>query len=64
MEGVSFRVESPARECVFQLDGVIFTSLPATFVTKKNELTVRVPNPWVPYSEFWRTKIASKNKKD
>jgi hypothetical protein len=34
--------------------------LPETFITKPNHLTVRVPNPWVSYSEIWKDNLRKK----
>ncbi|MFW9778049.1 MAG: diacylglycerol/lipid kinase family protein [Candidatus Heimdallarchaeota archaeon] len=63
MEGSVFRVESPDKECLYQADGEILGYLPETFVTRPNLLTVRVPDPWVSYTEIWEKKLEAKGKK-
>jgi YegS/Rv2252/BmrU family lipid kinase len=56
-EGESLYVDSPKKKCLYQVDGEIMGYLPETFVTKPNFLTVRVPNPWVSYTEIWEKKL-------
>jgi diacylglycerol kinase (ATP) len=63
MEGSVFRVESPDKDCLYQADGEILGYLPETFITKPNHLTVRVPDPWVSYTEIWEQKLIEKGKK-
>ncbi|MHA1967968.1 MAG: diacylglycerol/lipid kinase family protein [Candidatus Hodarchaeales archaeon] len=62
-EGRKFDVESIDKECLYQVDGEILGYLPETFVTKPNAITVRVPEPWISYSEIWREKLNKKKKK-
>ncbi|MHA2305012.1 MAG: diacylglycerol/lipid kinase family protein, partial [Candidatus Hodarchaeales archaeon] len=62
-EGKKFYIESIDKECLYQVDGEILGYLPETFVTKPNAITVRVPEPWISYSDIWRNKFNRKNKK-
>ena len=62
-EGTSIHVDSPKKKCLYQVDGEIMGFLPETFVTKPNALTVRVPDPWLSYSEIWQNKREQKTKK-
>ncbi|MHA2289971.1 MAG: diacylglycerol/lipid kinase family protein, partial [Promethearchaeota archaeon] len=59
-EGGSIHVDSPKKKCLYQADGEILGHLPETFVTKPNFLTVRVPDPWLSYSEIWKQKLWKK----
>jgi len=59
-EGKSIHVDSPKKKCLYQIDGEIMGYLPETFITKPNHLTVRVPTPWVSYSEIWKKKLDEK----
>ncbi len=59
-EGGSIHVDSPKKKCLYQLDGEIMGYLPETFITKSNHLTVRVPTPWVSYTEIWKKKLFEK----
>ncbi|MHA2139179.1 MAG: diacylglycerol/lipid kinase family protein, partial [Candidatus Hodarchaeales archaeon] len=57
-EGESIHVDSTKKKkCLYQVDGEILGYLPETFVTKPNFLTVRVPDPWISYSEIWEGKL-------
>ncbi|MFX0184913.1 MAG: diacylglycerol/lipid kinase family protein [Candidatus Hodarchaeota archaeon] len=56
LEGESVYVDSPKKKCLYQVDGEIMGYLPETFITKPNYLTVRVPSPWLSYSEIWKKK--------
>ncbi|MFX0124094.1 MAG: diacylglycerol/lipid kinase family protein [Candidatus Hodarchaeota archaeon] len=55
-EGSSIHVDSLQKKCLYQVDGEIMGYLPETFLTKPNALTVRVPDPWLSYSEIWQKK--------
>lgn len=55
-DGESIHVDSPKKKCLYQIDGEIMGYLPETFITKPNHLTVRVPTPWVSYTEIWKNK--------
>ena len=57
-EGGSIHVDSPKKKCLYQVDGEIMGYLPETFITKPNHLTVRVPTPWLSYTEIWRRKLS------
>ncbi|MHA2332859.1 MAG: diacylglycerol/lipid kinase family protein [Candidatus Hodarchaeales archaeon] len=59
-EGGSIHVDSPKKKCLYQVDGEIMGYLPETFITKSNHLTVRVPTPWLSYSEIWKWKLREK----
>jgi hypothetical protein len=59
-EGGSIHVDSPKKKCLYQVDGEILGYLPETFVTKQNFLTVRVPDPWLSYTEIWKRKLYKK----
>ena len=61
-EGSSIHVDSPKKNCLYQVDGEILGYLPETFTTKSNHLTVRVPSPWVSYTEIWKEKLGDKSK--
>ncbi|MFX0016729.1 MAG: diacylglycerol/lipid kinase family protein [Promethearchaeota archaeon] len=61
-ETSSMHVDSPKKKCLYQVDGEILGHLPETFITKPNALTVRVPSPWLSYSEIWQKKIDQKKK--
>ncbi len=61
-EGNIIKVDSPKKKCLYQVDGEILGHLPETFVTKPNFLTVRVPDPWIPYADIWEEKLAEKKK--
>jgi diacylglycerol kinase (ATP) len=62
-EGTKIKVSSPGKSCLYQVDGEILGILPETFITKPNILTVRVPDPWISYSESWQHKLSQKKKK-
>ncbi len=62
-EGEEIRVDSPEKPCLYQVDGEILGYLPETFITKHNLLTVRVPDPWVSYSDIWAEVLAETKKK-
>lgn len=62
-EGTSIYVDSPKKKCLYQVDGEIMGFLPETFVTKPNTLIVRVPDPWLSYSEIWQRKMDEEKKK-
>jgi diacylglycerol kinase (ATP) len=53
-EGESIHVNSHKKKCLYQVDGEIMGYLPETFITKPNLLTVRVPTPWLSYTEIWK----------
>ena len=57
-EGEVIRVDSPKKKCLYQVDGEIMGYLPETFVTKPSHLTVRVPTPWLSYTEIWERKLS------
>jgi hypothetical protein len=57
-EGEIIHVDSPKKKCLYQVDGEIMGYLPETFVTKPNHLTVRVPTPWLSYTEIWENKLS------
>ncbi|MFX1515156.1 MAG: diacylglycerol/lipid kinase family protein [Promethearchaeota archaeon] len=59
-EGKEISVDSPTKKCLYQVDGEIMGYLPETFITKPNHLTVRVPTPWLSYSEIWDKKLSEK----
>ncbi len=59
-EGGSIHVDSPKKKCLYQVDGEIMGYLPETFITKPNHLTVRVPTPWLSYTEIWKRKLGKK----
>jgi YegS/Rv2252/BmrU family lipid kinase len=59
-EGTSMHVDSPQKECLYQVDGEILGFLPETFITKPSALMVRVPDPWLSYSEIWDKKMNKK----
>ncbi|MHA1945470.1 MAG: diacylglycerol/lipid kinase family protein [Candidatus Hodarchaeales archaeon] len=59
-EGGSIHVDSPKKKCLYQVDGEIMGYLPETFITKANHLTVRVPTPWVSYTEIWKKNLFEK----
>jgi YegS/Rv2252/BmrU family lipid kinase len=61
-EGTRIHVESKGKS-IYQVDGEILGYLPETFVTLPKALTVRVPDPWVSYSEIWQAKLNKKSKK-
>jgi YegS/Rv2252/BmrU family lipid kinase len=61
-DGTRIHVESKDKS-LYQVDGEILGYLPETFITLPNALTVRVPDPWVSYSEIWQTKLDEKSKK-
>ena len=63
MESSVLRVESLEKDCLYQADGEILGFLPETFITKPNYLMVRVPDPWVSYSEIWEQKLPANGKK-
>ncbi len=63
-EGSTIHVDSPKKQCLYQVDGEIMGYLPETFVTKSNALTVRVPDPWISYSEIWKRKMDQEKKKN
>jgi diacylglycerol kinase (ATP) len=63
-EGKSVSVDSPKKKCLYQVDGEILGDLPETFITKSNYLTVRVPDPWLSYSQIWQEKLYQKSKKN
>ena len=56
-EGQLLNVNSPKKKCLYQVDGEILGYLPETFITKPNHLTVRVPTPWLSYTEIWEKKL-------
>ena len=56
-EGGTIHVDSPKKKCLYQVDGEIMGYLPETFITKPNHLTVRVPTPWLSYTEIWKKKV-------
>ncbi|MHA1236400.1 MAG: hypothetical protein ACTSQ9_01925, partial [Candidatus Hodarchaeales archaeon] len=62
-EGIKIRISSPDKSCLYQVDGEILGYLPETFITKPNMLTVRVPDPWISYTESWQQKLKQKQKK-
>jgi YegS/Rv2252/BmrU family lipid kinase len=62
-EGKRINVVSRDKECLYQADGEILGYLPETFITKSNAITVRVPDPWLSYSEIWKAKLDEKYKK-
>jgi YegS/Rv2252/BmrU family lipid kinase len=53
-EGGSIHVDSPKKKCLYQIDGEVMGYLPETFITKPNHLIVRVPTPWLSYTEIWK----------
>ncbi|MFW9902786.1 MAG: diacylglycerol/lipid kinase family protein [Candidatus Thorarchaeota archaeon] len=59
-EGKIMHVDSPKKKCLYQVDGEIMGYLPETFVTKPNHLMVRVPTPWLSYTEIWEKKLSEK----
>jgi diacylglycerol kinase (ATP) len=61
-EGSSIHVDSPEKHCLYQVDGEILGYLPETFITKPKALTVRVPDPYLSYSEIWQNKINHEKK--
>lgn len=61
-KGKTIKVDSPNKPCLYQVDGEILGFLPETFTVKPLLLTVRVPSPFVPYSEIWKEKLADKKK--
>ncbi|MFX0149350.1 MAG: diacylglycerol/lipid kinase family protein [Candidatus Hodarchaeota archaeon] len=61
-EGSKIHVDSPKKKCLYQVDGEIMGYLPETFITKPKALTVRVPDPWISYSDIWKTKLDEKSK--
>jgi YegS/Rv2252/BmrU family lipid kinase len=56
-EGKVIHVDSPKKQCLYQVDGEIMGYLPETFITKPSHLTVRVPTPWLSYTEIWEEKL-------
>ncbi|MHA2318987.1 MAG: diacylglycerol/lipid kinase family protein [Candidatus Hodarchaeales archaeon] len=62
-EGTRIRVSSPDNSCLYQVDGEILGFLPETFISKPSLLTVRVPDPWLSYTEIWRKKLEEKQRK-
>ncbi|MHA2227202.1 MAG: diacylglycerol/lipid kinase family protein [Candidatus Hodarchaeales archaeon] len=58
--GGSIHVDSPKKKCLYQVDGEIMGYLPETFITKANHLTVRVPTPWLSYTEIWKKTLDEK----
>jgi diacylglycerol kinase (ATP) len=60
--GEKITIESPKKPCLYQADGEVLGYLPETFITKSNFLTVRVPDPWVSYSEIWEKVLNEKKK--
>jgi diacylglycerol kinase (ATP) len=62
-EGKRINVVSRDKECLYQADGEILGYLPETFITKSNAITVRVPDPWLSYSEIRKAKLDEKYKK-
>ncbi|MFX1286412.1 MAG: diacylglycerol/lipid kinase family protein [Promethearchaeota archaeon] len=62
-KGTTIYVDSPKKKCLYQVDGEIMGYLPETFVTKSNTLTVRVPDPWISYSEIWKKKMDQKKRR-
>jgi len=61
-EGATIHVDSPKKKCLYQVDGEIMSYLPETFITKPNALTVRVPDPWISYSDIWKAKLDESSK--
>ncbi|MFX0014719.1 MAG: diacylglycerol/lipid kinase family protein [Promethearchaeota archaeon] len=59
-EAGSVHVDSSKKKCLYQVDGEIMGYLPETFITKPNHLTVRVPTPWISYSDIWKEKLGEK----
>ncbi len=59
-EGSTIHVDSPQKKCLYQADGEVLGYLPETFTTKPNHLTVRVPNPWISYSDIWKKTLWEK----
>ena len=59
-EGQSISIDSPNKKCIYQADGEILGYLPETFITKPNYLTVRVPTPWLSYTDIWNERLNEK----
>ncbi len=57
--GREIHVDSPKKQCLYQVDGEALGYLPEKFITKPNFVTVRVPNPWRSYTEIWEEKLVS-----
>ncbi|MHA1971881.1 MAG: diacylglycerol/lipid kinase family protein [Candidatus Hodarchaeales archaeon] len=60
--GSELFVESLGKKCLYQVDGEILGYLPEKFITRPDSLCVRVPNPWVSYTDKWREKLREKGK--
>ncbi len=62
-EGKKIKISSPDRPCLYQVDGETLGYLPEIFDTKPNILTVRVPDPWISYTEIWEKQLQEKQNK-